>query len=76
MKFVAIIGMEGKYKDLYDRTISVLKEYEAGKGGDAEVARQAGIAIQRMNRSSSIGGTPITFVPIKRPATANILDRI
>jgi len=68
-------GSEGKQKELFDKTIIVLREYESDKR-DEEISKQATIALNRMMRSASVKGTPVSYVPVKRPNTGNILDKL
>lgn len=68
-------GSDGKQKELFDKTIIVLREYESDKR-DEDISKQATIAINRMMRSPSLKGTPVSYVPVKRPNTGNILDKL
>lgn len=69
-------GAEENRKELFDRALNTLVEIEKDSNTEPEVAKQATIAVQRMLRSGSKKGTPITFVPIKRPNTGNVLDKL
>ena len=61
-------GTDEKQKEQHDRATALLREFENGKNPNEEIVRQAKIALNRMTRSPSAIGTPVTYVPIKRSA--------